>query len=143
MRIVRPKDTPGDLPVILYTHGGGWVFGSAHTQDRLMRDLAVGTGAAVVFPEYAPAPEAQYPTQNEQSYAVTQWIFSEGAKHGLDPERVAIAGDSVGGNMAIAVILMRKNRGDVKFRGTALFFPVTDGTSFDTESYNSSRVLLG
>lgn len=72
-----------------------------------------------------------------------QWIFSEGAKHGLDPKRVAIAGDSAGGNMVIAVILMRKNRGDVKFRGAALFYPVTAGTLFDTESYNSSRVLRG
>ena len=69
-RIIRPSGATGQLPVILYTHGAGWVFGDAHTHDRLVRDLSVGTGAAVVFPEYDCAPEAKYPTQNEQSYSV-------------------------------------------------------------------------
>lgn len=119
---------------MLYTHGAGWVFGDAHTHDRLVRDLAVGTGAAVVFPDYLRAPEAKYPSQNEQSYAVAQWIFQHGAEHELDPERVAISGDSVGGNMAIALNLMGHERGDVAFRAAALFYPVTDA-AFDTDSY--------
>ncbi|WP_295648340.1 alpha/beta hydrolase [uncultured Dietzia sp.] len=135
-RIVRPKGVTGVLPVVLYTHGAGWVFGNAHTHDRLVRDLAVGTGAAVVFPEYDRAPEAQYPSQNEQSYAVAQWIIQHGADHDLDPRRVAIAGDSVGGNMAIALNLMGHERGDVAFRAAALFYPVTDA-SFDTDSYRA------
>lgn len=133
-RIVRPKGATGTLPVVLYTHGAGWVFGDAHTHDRLVRDLAVGTGAAVVFPEYVRAPEAQYPSQNEQSYAVAQWIVQHGAEKGLDPERVVISGDSVGGNMAIALTLLGHERGDVSFRGAALFYPVTNA-AFDTESY--------
>jgi acetyl esterase/lipase len=133
-RIVKPKGSSGTLPVILYTHGAGWVFGDAHTHDRLVRDLAVGTGAAVVFPEYDRAPEHQYPVQNEQSYAVAQWVVQHGAEKGLDGTNVAIAGDSVGGNMAIALNLMGEERGDVSFKGAVLFYPVTDA-NFDTKSY--------
>ncbi|MET3637943.1 MULTISPECIES: alpha/beta hydrolase [Curtobacterium] len=133
-RVVRPKGATGVLPVVLYTHGAGWVFGDAHTHDRLVRDLAVGTGAAVVFPEYDRAPEHRYPVQNEQSYAVAQWVVQHGAEHDLDGSTVAIAGDSVGGNMAIALNLMAAERGDVSFRGAVLFYPVTDA-SFDTPSY--------
>lgn len=135
-RIVRPKGATGTLPVVLYTHGAGWVFGDAHTHDRLVRDLAVGTGAAVVFPDYQRAPEQQYPSQNEQSYAVAQWIVQHGAEKSLDPERIVISGDSVGGNMAIALNLMGHERGDVSFRGAALFYPVTNA-AFDTESYET------
>lgn len=135
-RIVRPKGATGDLPVVLYTHGAGWVFGDAHTHDRLVRDLAVGVGAAVVFPEYDRAPEAKYPTQNEQSYAVAQCIFAHGPENGLDASRVAISGDSVGGNMAIALNLMGHERGDVAFAGAALFYPVTNA-DFETDSYRT------
>ncbi|GIM91789.1 alpha/beta hydrolase [Paractinoplanes toevensis] len=134
VRIVKPLDAGNDLPVVLYTHGAGWVFGDAHTHDALVRDLAVGTGAAVVFPEYDHSPEARYPVANEQSYAVARWIGEHGAEHGLDGSRIAIAGDSVGGNMAIALTLMAKERGDVTFRGQVLFYPVTDA-AFDNASY--------
>jgi acetyl esterase/lipase len=134
VRIVRPAGADGALPVILYTHGAGWVFGDAHTHDRLVRDLAVGTGAAVLFPEYDRAPEAQYPTQNEQSYAVARWVVTDGSKKGLDGSRLVVAGDSVGGNMATVLTIMAAQRGDVVFRAQALFYPVTDA-SFDTESY--------
>ncbi|MBW8762028.1 MAG: alpha/beta hydrolase [Microbacterium sp.] len=134
VRIVRPAGAEGALPVILYTHGAGWVFGDAHTHDRLVRDLAVGTGAAVVFPEYDRAPEAQYPTQNEQSYAVARWVAKDGSQKGLDGSRLVVAGDSVGGNMATVLTIMAAQRGDVAFRAQALFYPVTDA-SFDTASY--------
>jgi acetyl esterase/lipase len=134
VRIVKPKGATGVLPVVLYTHGAGWVFGDAHTHDRLVRDLAVGTGAAVVFPEYDRAPEYQYPVQNEQSYAVAQWVVQHGAEKDLDGSNIAIAGDSVGGNMAIALNLMGEARGDVKFQGAVLLYPVTDA-NFDTDSY--------
>ena len=133
-RIVKPKDASGPLPVIVYTHGAGWVFGDAHTHDRLVRDLCVGTGAAVVFPEYTRSPEVRYPVANEQSYAVAAWVAAHGAEQGLDPTRIAVAGDSVGGNMAIALTLMAKERGDVSFAGQVLFYPVTDA-GFDTASY--------
>ncbi|MBF6224272.1 alpha/beta hydrolase [Nocardia abscessus] len=134
VRIVKPQGVTGTLPVIVYTHGAGWVFGDAHTHDRLVRDLAVGAHAAVVFPEYDRSPDVHYPVANEQSYRVAQWVTAEGAQKGLDSSRIAIAGDSVGGNMAIALTLMAKERGDVSFVQQVLFYPVTDA-NFDTGSY--------
>ncbi|GAB2613375.1 alpha/beta hydrolase [Pseudactinotalea suaedae] len=134
VRVVRPVDAPEVVPVILYLHGAGWVFGNAHTHDRLVRELATGTGAAVVFPEYDPSPEARYPTAIEQGYAVARWVVEHAAHRGFDPTRIAVAGDSVGGNMATALALMAKERGDVPIVQQVLFYPVTDA-SFDTESY--------
>lgn len=134
VRIVKPKASTETLPVILYTHGAGWVFGDAHTHDRLVRDLAVGANAAVVFPEYDRSPEVHYPVANEQSYAVAHWVTTHGAEKGLDGSTMAVAGDSVGGNMAIALTLMAKERGDVHFVQQVLFYPVTDA-NFDTPSY--------
>ncbi|MGW3116468.1 alpha/beta hydrolase [Streptomyces sp. NPDC001107] len=134
-RIVRPAGVTGALPVIVYIHGAGWVFGNAHTHDRLVRELAVGTGAAVVFPEYDLSPEARYPVAVEQNYAVAKWVVEQGAAKGLDGTRVAVAGDSVGGNMTAALTLMAKQRGDVPLAAQVLFYPVTDA-SFDTPSYH-------
>ncbi|MFC9994832.1 alpha/beta hydrolase [Nocardia sp. NPDC127526] len=134
VRIVKPQGAEGALPVIVYTHGAGWVFGDAHTHDRLVRDLAVGAHAAVVFPEYDRSPEVRYPVANEQSYRVAQWVTTNGAEQGLDSSRIAVAGDSVGGNMAIALTLMAKERGDVSFVQQVLFYPVTDA-NFYTGSY--------
>ena len=134
VRLVRPVDAAGTLPVILYVHGAGWVFGNAHTHDRLVRDLAVGAHAAVVFPEYDPAPEHRYPTQIEQCYAVAEWVAKEGSANLLDASRMAVAGDSVGGNMSAALTLMAKERGTVSFVQQVLFYPVTDA-AFDTASY--------
>ncbi|MCF0088195.1 MULTISPECIES: alpha/beta hydrolase [Streptomyces] len=134
-RLVRPAGAEGTLPVILYIHGAGWVFGNAHTHDRLVRELAVGAGAAVVFPEYDLSPEARYPVAIEQNYAVARWIVSEGGAHGLDAGRIAVVGDSVGGNMSAALTLMAKQRGDVPLVQQVLFYPVTDA-SFDTASYH-------
>lgn len=134
VRVVRPAGATGALPVIIYIHGAGWVFGNAHTHDRLVRELAVGTGAAVVFPEYDLSPEARYPVAIEQNYAVAQWVVREGADNGLDAGRIAVAGDSVGGNMTAALTLMAKERGDVPLVQQVLFYPVTDA-SFDTASY--------
>ncbi|MFE0519682.1 alpha/beta hydrolase [Streptomyces sp. NPDC058954] len=134
-RLVRPAGASGTLPVILYIHGAGWVFGNAHTHDRLVRELAVGANAAVVFPEYDLSPEVRYPVAIEQNYTVAQWIVREGADKGLDAGRIAVAGDSVGGNMTAALTLMAKERGDVPLVQQVLFYPVTDA-SFDTASYH-------
>ncbi|MBW8804181.1 MAG: alpha/beta hydrolase [Catenulisporales bacterium] len=134
-RIVKPAGATGPLPVILYIHGAGWVFGNAHTHDRLVRELAAGAGAAVVFPEYSLSPEAKYPVAIEQNYTVARWIVTDGAAHGLDGGRLAVAGDSVGGNMAAALTLMAKERGGVPLVQQVLFYPVTDA-SFDTGSYH-------
>ena len=134
-RIVKPKGSTGSLPVLLYTHGAGWVFGDAHTHDRLVRDLCVGTGAAVVFPEYIRAPDKQYPSQNEEAYTVAKWIFEHGKDESLDASKVVISGDSVGGNMAIALNIMAKERGEFDFKAAALFYPVTDA-NFESGSYH-------
>jgi acetyl esterase/lipase len=135
VRIVRPEGATGALPVILYIHGAGWVFGNSHTHDRLIRELAVGAGAAVVFPEYSRSPEARYPVAIEESYAVLRWIGEQGAEHELDGSRIAIAGDSVGGNMTAALTLLAKQRSGPKVAAQVLFYPVTDA-SFDTGSYH-------
>jgi acetyl esterase len=134
VRIVRPPDASGALPVILYIHGGGWVLGNADTHDRLVRELAVGTGAAVVFVEYERSPEAHYPVAIEQGYATAQWIVREGAANQLDPERIAVAGDSVGGGMTAALALLANERGDVRFVHQSMYYPVTDA-GMDTGSY--------
>ncbi|MET9356058.1 alpha/beta hydrolase [Streptomyces sp. NPDC006617] len=134
-RIVKPAGAQGALPVIIYIHGAGWVFGNAHTHDRLVRELAVGAGAAVVFPEYELSPEARYPVAIEQNFAVAQWVVQQGATKGLDAARIAVAGDSVGGNMTAALTLMAKERGGIPLVQQVLFYPVTDA-SFDTGSYH-------
>lgn len=135
VRIMRPQNAPAHLPVIVYIHGAGWVFGNEHTHDRLIRELAVGAQAAIVFPNYTLSPEAKYPTAIEEIYAVVKWAAENGRENGMNPESLTIAGDSVGGNMTAAVTLMAKARGDLNIRQQLLFYPVTDA-SFDTESYH-------
>ncbi|MER5455298.1 alpha/beta hydrolase [Micromonospora sp. NPDC002389] len=133
VRVVRPSGAIGRLPVILYLHGTGWVLGNCRTHDRLVRELAVGTGAAVVFPYYSLAPEACYPVAVEECHAVLRWLTGPGAAD-LDGERIAVAGDSVGGTLATAVTLLAKRRGTPRPVGQVLFYPVTDAR-FDTASY--------
>jgi acetyl esterase len=134
VRIVKPRGTTVTLPVIVYLHGAGWVFGDAFTHDRLVRELAVGVEAAVVFPEYSRSPEARYPVAIEQNYTVARWVEADGVGKGLDTSRIAVAGDSVGGNMSAALTLMAKERGGPSLAAQVLFYPVTDAR-FDTPSY--------
>ncbi|WP_417503303.1 alpha/beta hydrolase [Microbacterium sp.] len=134
VRIVKPVGTTGELPVVLYVHGGGWVLGNSGTHDRLVRELANGVQAAIVFVEYERSPEAHHPVAIEQVYATARWIMNEGAIKGLDASRLAIAGDSVGGNMAAVVAILAKRRGDVVFLHQSLYYPVTDAGQ-NTESY--------
>jgi acetyl esterase len=135
VRIIRPKGTTGTLPVIVYMHGAGWVFGNNATHDRLIRELADGAGAALVFPNYGLSPEVHYPHALEEGYAVLRWIADHGAEKNLDGSRIAIAGDSVGGNMSAALTLIAKERSGPELAAQALFYPVTDA-SFDTDSYD-------
>ena len=135
LRILRPQNVQAPLPAIVYIHGAGWVFGSKQTHDRLMRELAVGAQAVVVFPEYRLSPEVRYPTAIEECYSVVQWVTQCGREYGMDPHRLAVAGDSVGGNMVAAVTLLARERGGPDIRLQLLFYPVTDA-SFDTESYH-------
>ncbi|MFF4874344.1 MULTISPECIES: alpha/beta hydrolase [unclassified Streptomyces] len=134
-RIIRPKGATGPLPVVVYIHGAGWVFGDDKTHDRLFRELVVGAGAVGVFPVYDRAPEAKYPTQVEQNYAVGQWVRKNGADHGMDTSRVAVTGESVGGCMSAVFALMNKERDDgLDLKAQVLLYPVTDA-DFDTPSY--------
>src|SRR5499427_2395901 len=135
VRIVRPLGATGMLPVVLYMHGGGWILGNAGTHDRLVRELAVGARAAVAFVEYPNSPEARYPVAIEQGYATAQWIMREGASKDLAATRMAVAGESVGGNMTAALALMAKQRGDVKFVQQSMYYPVTDA-AMNTASYS-------
>ncbi|MFC8349934.1 alpha/beta hydrolase [Streptomyces sp. NPDC057280] len=136
VRILKPVGSTGPLPVILYVHGGGWILGNAGTHDRLVRELTVGANAALVFVEYDRSPEAKYPVAIEQAYATARWITTDGAGEGLDASRLAVAGDSVGGNMTAALTHMAKQRGDVAFVHQSLYYPVTDAAQ-DTESYRT------
>ncbi|MGW0785052.1 alpha/beta hydrolase [Streptomyces sp. NPDC002913] len=134
-RVIRPKGATGTLPVVIYIHGAGWVFGDDKTHDRLFRELVVGANAVGVFPVYDRAPEAKYPTQIEQNYAVGQWVRKNGADHGMDTSRVAVTGESVGGCMSAVFALMNKEREDgLDLKAQVLLYPVTDA-DFNTPSY--------
>jgi acetyl esterase len=135
VKVYRPAGSTGSLPVVVYTHGAGWVFGDAHTHDRLVRELTTLARAATVFPEYRRSPEAKYPSALEEVYATLVWVRDHGAEHDLDPDRIAVAGDSVGGNMTAAVTLLAKERGGPPILAQLLYYPVTDA-SFDTGSYH-------
>src|SRR5271155_5203645 len=132
--IFRPAGVTGPLPVLLFTHGAGWVFGDAHTHGRLVRELTTRAHAATVFTNYSLSPEAKYPTALEEIYAVLEWIAEHGAEHDLDGSRIAVSGDSVGGNMTTAITIMAKQRGGPRIAGQLLYYPVTDA-AFDTGSY--------
>jgi acetyl esterase/lipase len=134
VRVVKPVGARGTLPVVLFIHGAGWVFGDTVTHDRLIRELADGIGAAVVFPGYSRSPEARYPSALEECYTVARWIADSGDEHGLDAAHMAVAGDSVGGNLAAALTLLAKQRSGPNFAAQVLFYPVTNA-AFDTRSY--------
>lgn len=134
IRIVRPKGNREILPVVMYFHGGGWVLGDKDVFDRLIREIANGAGAAVVFVNFTRSPEAKYPVAIEEAYAATKYIAENGKALNVDPSRLAVAGDSVGGNMAAAVTMLAKERGGPNIVFQVLFYPVTDA-NFDTPSY--------
>ena len=135
VRIVRPKGNQAQLPVVMYFHGGGWILGSTETHDRLIRDLANGAQAAVVFVDYDRSPEAQYPVAIEESYAATKHVAENPKNFNVDASRIAVAGDSVGGNMTAAVTMLAKQRGGPKIVQQIMFYPVTDA-NFHNGSYN-------
>ncbi|KPZ02512.1 Lipase [Pseudomonas syringae pv. spinaceae] len=134
LNIVRPAGVKGTLPVFMFFHGG-WVLGDFQTHERLVRDLVAGSGAVAVYVNYTPSPEAHYPTAINQAYAATQWVAEHGKEINVDGKRLAVAGNSVGGNMATVVALMAKDKGTPALRYQVLLWPVTDA-SFDNGSYN-------
>jgi acetyl esterase len=132
--VMRPAGVTDVLPVIIYMHGGGWVLGDRQTHDRLLRELTTGIGAAVVFVDYQRSPEARYPVAIEQGYAVAKYVADNAERLRVDVSRMAIAGDSVGGNMAAVIALLAKERRGPSFKAQVLFYPVTDA-SMSTPSY--------
>jgi len=135
LHIVKPEGAGDGLPVFMYFHGGGWVLGDFPTHQRMVRDMVVHSGAAAVFVNYTPSPEAQYPTAINQAYAATRWVAANGAEIGVDGQRLAVAGNSVGGNMAAVVALMAAEKKEFTLQLQVLLWPVTDA-NFETGSYN-------
>ncbi|MEA9712932.1 alpha/beta hydrolase [Xanthomonas campestris] len=118
----------------MFFHGGGWVLGDFPTHERLIRDLARASGAAAVYVDYSPSLEARYPVAIHQAYAATKWVAAHGAEIGVDGTRLALVGNSVGGNMAASVALQAKAAGTPAIRDEVLLWPVTDA-AFDNGSY--------
>ncbi|AVS78882.1 alpha/beta hydrolase [Paracidovorax avenae] len=135
LNIVRPAGSRGVLPAFVFVHGGGWILGDFPTHERFVRDLVAGSGAVAVFVNYSPSPEARYPVAIQEIYGATQWVAEHGAEIGVDGKRLAIAGNSVGGNMATVVALMARERGTPALRSQVLFWPVTNA-SFENASYD-------
>ncbi len=132
--IMRPQGNTTKLPVIIYSHGAGWVFGDRQIYDRLLRDLTVGAQAALVYVNFSRSPEAKYPVAIEQIYAVAKYVYANSESFNVDASKFAVAGDSVGGNMTAALTMMAKERGGVKIGTQVLFYPVTNA-EFDNASY--------
>lgn len=135
LRIVRPKDNKSTLPPIMYFHGGGWILGDENTHDRLIREIANGVNAAVIFLKFTPSPEAKYPKAIDEAYEATKYIYENAKALNIDASKLVVMGDSVGGNMATVVSILAKERGGPKINYQVLFYPVT-AANFENESYN-------
>ena len=132
-RVHRPR-TDAPLPVMVYIHGGGWVWGSIDTHDHIMRGYAAGGDCAIVGPDYALSPEAAFPQALEECAAVVRWVAKNGAAWGLDPARIVLGGDSAGGNLALAVaLLLQQTDPELKLAGLLLNYGVYD-SRLDTPS---------
>jgi acetyl esterase len=134
--VMKPAHVTGKPGVLLFIHGGVWIVGNFENHKRLLRDLVVQSGQVGVFVEYSPLPAAKFPTQPEECYAALKWIAAHAGEFGADGSRIALAGNSVGGNMTAALTLMAKDRKGPKIVYQVLFIPATDA-SVDTESYHS------
>jgi acetyl esterase len=134
VRVIRPRDATDPLPAVMYFHGGGWVRGDTNTHGRLEREIAVGARACVIHVVYDLAPEAQYPIAIEQAYAATAYVSAHASALGVDPTRLAVAGDDAGATIAAAVTLMARDRMGPKIDLQILFCPIL-GANFATKSY--------
>lgn len=143
LNILRPEGVKGKLPVFVYIHGGGWILGDYPTHKRMVRDLVVLSGAAAVFVNYTPSPEAHFPIAINEIYAATKWVADHGDQINVDGKRLAIVGNSVGGNMAAATALMAKEKKGPEIKVQVLLWPVTDATFSQPsyETYGKDRFL--
>lgn len=126
IHIVKPKGVKDKLPAFMFFHGGGWVLGDYPTHKRLVRDLVVKSGAVAIFPDYTPTPDAQFPVAINQAYAATKWVSENGDTIGVDGTKLAVAGNSVGGNMSTVVALMSKDKNGPKIAFQLLLWPLVD-----------------
>ena len=133
--IVKPEQVSSNPGVLFFIHGGVWIVGNFQNHQRLLRDLVAGSGQIGVFVEYTPLPQAKFPTQLEECYAALKWVTGHAGELGADGTRVAVAGNSVGGNMTAALTLMTKDRKGPKISYQVLLIPATDA-SVDTQSYH-------
>lgn len=144
LNLVRPAGRGHDrLPVFIFIHGGGWVLGDYPTHRRLVRDLVVASGCACVFVNYTPSPEAHFPQAVEEIYAAVRWVAEHGGEIDVDGSRMAVVGNSVGGNMSLAAALVAKEHGGPDIRALVLMWPVTDaGYNWDSYTqYGEQRFL--
>lgn len=132
--IVRPEKTKGKLPVFIFIHGGGWVLGDYQTHKRLVRDLVVESGYACVFIGYSRSPEAKYPIALNECYAATKWVAEHGDEINIDGKRLAIVGNSAGGNMTIGTCLKAKENKGPDIKCQILLWPYSDA-GINTESF--------
>lgn len=138
IKIIRPENNKSKLPAVMYFHGGGWILGDKNVYDRLLREISIGSNTAVIFVDYYQSPEAQYPVAIEEAYAATKYIYENSSSLHLDPSKLAVAGDSVGANMATVVAMLAKDRGGPKINYQVLLYPVTDA-DFETQSYREFK----
>ena len=134
--VVRPEAAAGTVPAFMFFHGAVWIAGNFENHKRLVRDLVVGSQAAAVFVEYTPVPDARFPVQVNEAYESAVWVTAHGADIGVDSSRLAVCGNSVGGNMAAAVTLMAQDKGGANIVFQELLWPALD-TDLDTGSYRA------
>lgn len=138
IRIVRPVGNIEKLPAIVYIHGGGWILGGTKSHDTLIRKLAHCTKSVVIFPVYSRSPEAVYPTAVNECYSVLEYISKNPEEFNINENKIAVAGDSAGGNMATVLAMKAQKENGPKICFQALFYPVTDA-SMNTKSYSDFK----
>jgi acetyl esterase len=130
LRVYRPigatRDGAATLPVLVYYHGGGWTIGDLDTHDVLCRQLCNGAGAAVVSVDYRMGPEHRFPAAVDDAFAAVRWVHGHARELAVDPARVAVGGDSAGGNLAAVVALLARDAGDLPIAHQFLIYPATD-----------------
>ena len=134
VRIVSPQNIHEKLPAILYLHGGGWILGNKTTHNYMIRILSEYSKSIVIFPEYSLSPEAAYPVAINQIYSLLKLIYNNSEEFNIDKNRIAIAGDSAGGNMAAVITIMNKREDNIPLKYQALFYPVAS-SDMNTKSY--------
>jgi acetyl esterase len=136
LRVYRPAGVADGtrVPAYLFFHGGGWVIGDVNTHDVLCRQLTAASGASVISVDYRLAPEHKFPAAADDSWAATTWVVAHAAELGLDASRLAVGGDSAGGNLATVVALMARDAGGPAIKLQTLIYPVTD-VMRETRSY--------